>query len=134
MEEFEPTGYTVNLNQVIKDNSILAITRLLAHNLLSNPYFTLKDFLTSITDDDLAILNQKSENTELEDIMLITLMLIQGEGLEFNENDEKLRNNIGQMIMFLTIETLARKGLVKAYRENMSFGDDVGDRIIVEKL
>lgn len=134
MEEFEPTGYTVNLNNVIKDTSILAITRLLAHNLLNNPYFTLKDFLTSITDDDLAILNQKAEDTELEDIMLITLMLIQGEGLEFNENDEKLRNNIGQMIMFLTIETLARKGLVKAYRENMSFGDDVGDRIIVEKL
>jgi hypothetical protein len=29
---------------------------------------------------------------------------------------------------------LARKGLVKVFHENMSFGDEMGDKTIVEKL
>jgi hypothetical protein len=36
--------------------------------------------------------------------------------------------------MLLTCEQLARKGMVKIYRENMSFGPDMENKIVVEKL
>jgi hypothetical protein len=35
---------------------------------------------------------------------------------------------------FLAIEGLSRKGLVKVYHENISFGEDFGNKIVVEKL
>jgi hypothetical protein len=34
----------------------------------------------------------------------------------------------------MVIESLKRKGLVKVYYENISFGDDMGEKIIVEKI
>jgi len=38
------------------------------------------------------------------------------------------------LVMFLTIESLSRKGLVKVHHNNMSFHEDCMDKIIVEKL
>ena len=37
------------------------------------------------------------------------------------------------MIM-VTMENLYRKGLIKLYHENMSFGEDSEKRVIVEKI
>jgi hypothetical protein len=39
-----------------------------------------------------------------------------------------------QLISFLIIVSLERKGLVKVHYENMSFGDDMGDKIVVERI
>lgn len=38
------------------------------------------------------------------------------------------------MIGFFACEGLFRKGLVKLHRENMSFGSDMGDKLLVEKI
>ena len=39
-----------------------------------------------------------------------------------------------EFITWMAIESLKRKGLVKVYYENISFGDDMGEKIIVEKI
>jgi hypothetical protein len=36
--------------------------------------------------------------------------------------------------MFISVESLRRKGLVRVYHENMSFGEDAEKRVVVEKI
>ena len=61
-------------------------------------------------------------------------MLCSAEGLENSFDLEEIQNRMSQFIMLLTCEQLARKGMVKIYRENMSFGPDMENKIVVEKL
>lgn len=132
-------GFIVNCENVAKSKSCLAVTRLLAADLMRNPYMTTGDFLREISDSDLQALIKGAEvddNGEfaLDDLLLIAMLLRQAEGLPPMQMDEECRHSLGQLIMFLATESLARKGLVKIYRENMSFGEDMGDKVIVEKI
>ena len=51
-----------------------------------------------------------------------------------SENDDDLMHRVNQFMVMITCETLARKGLVKVYYENMSFGEDAGHRVVVKKI
>jgi len=131
-------GFVVNCAEVVKSKECLAVTRLLAADLLKNPYLTVGDFLKNVSDTDLQTLvlaSEPDENDEvqLDDIMLISMMLMQAEGLPPIQVDEEGQQIIQKMIMFLVCESLYRKGLVNIFRKNMSFGDEMNDKVIVEK-
>jgi hypothetical protein len=90
-----------------------------------------------MNDNDLENLLNISENEEREEysqILLISEMLSTGEGLSPSDNAEEFAYRMSQLVMLLAVESLHRKGLVKIYRENMSFGEDMANKIIVEKL
>ena len=118
---------------------------MLAADLKANPYTTVGQFLKNISNADLKILNDiveshsgieaEDEVTDpaLADIVLIAEMLGRAEDL-VSENDEDLMHRVNQFMVMITCENLARKGLVKVYHENMSFGDDAGHRIVVKKI
>lgn len=138
MENFDD-GIYVNCENVVKSQECLAVTRLLAADLIAKPYLTVGDFLSNISDSDLQVLVEGSETNEsdevlLDDLMLIMLMLRQAEGLEALRSDEKIRENLGALILFLVGESLSRKGLVKVYRDKMSFGEDMSKETIMEKI
>jgi hypothetical protein len=61
-------------------------------------------------------------------------MLATGEGLEQSQGAEEISSRMDAFCAFLAIESLRRKGLVKVYHENISFGEDFGNKIVVEKL
>ena len=137
-DDFEAGGFYVNLDEVIKNKDSLAVTRLLAADLKARPYLPVGEFLSSLSDDDLQMLVKGSEPDEkgevkFDDLLLIAMMLNNAEGLPPVEDAEGARELLGKMITFLAVEGLARKKLIRAYRENMSFGDDV-DLKIAEKL
>ncbi len=138
MENFEDDLYSINYEKVVACKDFLSTTRLLASNMMVNPYITVGDFLKDITDFDLQILLDGSEDIEKNDIgenfILLTEMLAVGEGLQHATSADELTSRIEQFIVFLTIESLARKKMVKVYHENFSFGEDAGENIIVEKL
>ena len=75
----------------------------------------------------------ENDQVKFDDLLLIAMMLNNAEGLPPVEDAEGARELLGKMITFLAVEGLARKKLIRAYRENMSFGDDV-DLKIAEKL
>jgi hypothetical protein len=76
-----------------------------------------------------------SENDErFEDIILISQMLAEAEGLENTFHVDELQIRTSMFSKYLIIESLHRKGLVKMHHENLSFGDDMGDRIVVERI
>ena len=85
---------------------------------------------------DLRTLMDASESEDKEhfgDVILISEMLALGEGLEPGDMSVTI-DRTRTMAGYLVVESLARKGLVKVNRENMSFGADMGDKIIVEKI
>jgi hypothetical protein len=144
VEDLNP-GFTINYDMVISCKECLNVTRVLAADLKTNPYTTVGQWLKKISLPDLKILkNIIDENTELNhnteitnpalaDIVLIAEMLARAEGIISN-NDDELMEKIDQFMMMITIESLYRRGLVKVYHENWSFGKDAGKRIIAEKI
>jgi hypothetical protein len=127
-------GYTINLPEVAKYPGILAVTKLLASQIMVNPYLVVGDWIKSLSDSDLNSLNELVDKNEYEDVILIAEMLATGEGLPSAENEKEFQERTSTLAGFLVLESLNRKGLVKVYHENMSFGDDVGDKIIVERI
>lgn len=137
MEKFDKddvSGYTVNYAEVLKAKDVLSVTKLLATQLMQNPYMTVGDFLKSIPDGDLMTLIDEEGDKRLSDHLLISEMLATAEGLDSSKDLEEFRGRSAQLLGFLIIESLKRKGLVKAYYENMSFDESLGDKIIVEKI
>jgi len=136
-DENELNGYTINYDMVIQSKEHLAVTRLLAADLMNNPYMTVGDFMRELTNEDLNTLigvADDEDSPRYEDLVLISQMLCSAEGLENTFDIEEVQNRIAQLILLLTCEQLARKGMVKIYRENMSFGPDMHDKVVVEKL
>jgi hypothetical protein len=132
-------GFVVNCAEVVKSKESLAVTRLLAADLLAKPYLAVGDWIRNVSDSDISTLvdgADPDENNEykLEDLMLIVMMLRQAEGLPPINTDDGFREACGQLVTFLVMESLARKKLVRIFYENMSFGEDMGDKPIVEPM
>lgn len=141
--EFEDTGeshFTIMFNNVIEDKNLLATTRLLAVDISKNGYVNIGEFFQKMPQDDLKKYLNMAEDLDGDDsaeVLLLSEMLAIGEGLDNGLDEtapETMQNRMSQLIMFLACESLARQGLVKLYRENMSFGEDMGDKMLVERL
>ncbi len=136
--EFDPEeGFTVNYQKIVDEKSMLSVTRLLAVSMMNNPYIVVGDFLKNISDIDLntlvEIVDAGEEHDNFGDLMLLAEMLATGEGLEHG-NLDIMHDRINQFLVFITCESLFRKGLVKIHHKNMSFGEDMANAIVVEKL
>lgn len=134
MNDFEK-GYTVNYAEVLKSKDVLSVTKLLATQLMNNPYTSVGDFLQSVPDADLlTLIADDNGEQHYGDHILISEMLATAEGLDSSKDFDEFKDRSSQLMGFLIIESLKRKGLVKVYYENMSFDDSMGDKIIVEKM
>lgn len=131
----ENTHFNVNFAAVLSQKDFLSVTRMLAADIMSTPYMSVGDFMCKLSDEELATLLDISEHEEhprLDEILLISEMLASAEGLE-GSTIETAHDRINQFCVFLVLESLKRKGLVKLRYENMSLGEDYKDKIIAEK-
>jgi len=134
MNDFEK-GYTVNYAEVLKAKDVLSVTKLLATQLMNNPYTSVGDFLQSVPDADLfTLIADENGEKHYGDLILISEMLATAEGLDSSEDFDKFKDRSAQLLGFLIIESLKRKGFVKVHYENMTFDESMGDKIIVEKM
>ena len=138
MEDFDDFGgYTVNYDKVINSKDCLAVTRLLAAQVSKTPYMKVGDFFQNISDSDLDTLVKLADEDDgenFDDFCLIGEMLAAAEGLAPSDSLEDIHQRITQTISFVIVESLARKKLVKIHYENMSFGEDMAKKLLVEKL
>lgn len=129
------SDHSIDYGRVIDSTKFLAVTRMLAITLREQQYMTVGEFLKDISDGDLITLLNITDNIEdprYEEILLISQMLAEGEGIsDMTISGFTVRTNM--LSTYLVIESLARKGMVKFYRENVSFDTD-NDKMIVEKL
>ena len=139
-EEFNENGtFSVNLDKILASKDMLAITKLVAMEAKNEGYVTVGRFLQQLSDHDLTELLGIAEsckdetNDRVGELLLIAEILAAGEGLAPAEIDE-ITKRINTFIVLLNIESLHRKGLIKAIHNNMSLGEDAGNKIIVEKI
>jgi hypothetical protein len=134
---YDGNHYTINYAKAATDTNLLASTRSLAKQLMENPYITIGHFIQDLSSGDIQALMDTIEDehpNQYEDMIIITEMLSLAEGCDESQSEEEANDRISQMTMFLVIESLARKGMVKVYYENMSFHPDSGDKVVVEKI
>lgn len=139
-EDYE--SFELNYDKIIQSTEFLAVTRLLAAQLKETPYRKVGDFFKNLSDSDLELLteiceeyhdNKDEDTAHFEEMLLIAEMLAAAEGV----NDRTLDDVMGrttQMMVFVTLETLSRKKLIKLHHDNMSFGEDAGSKIVAEKI
>ena len=135
--ENEDETYTINYAKVVSEKDLLAVTRLLAATLINTPYTTIGDFLRDLSDNDLEqlveVIDGGEEHNNFEDLMLIAGMLSCGEGLPCGTVEDYQRC-MNMLMTYVVCESLYRKGLIKIHRENMSFGDDMANACVAERL
>ena len=141
MDDFEKElkdGFCVNIHEVVTKKDLLSVTRLLAADLIVRPYMPVGDFFKNISDSDLKTLvnavEPENQESHMGDILLLGIMLRTAEGLEQLTSFDAALDVSKQFMTFVIMESLYRKGLIKLHRENMSFGEDMGDKIVAEKL
>ena len=128
-----------DMEKIIGSDKLLPVTRSVAKMLMRNPYTSLGKFFKKLSDENLEVLMEiidegDSEfNERMEDIVLMTEMLSRAEGVP-TESVEEITENVNYFGACVTCVSLARKGLVRVYYDNMSFGKDQGEQIIVERI
>ena len=128
-----------DMEKIIESDKLLPVTKSVAKMLMRNPYTSLGRFFKKLSNENLEILMEiidegDSEfNERMEDIVLMTEMLSRAEGVPSQSVDE-ITENVNYFGACITCVSLARKGLVRVYYENMSFGTDNGEKVLVEKI
>ncbi len=128
-----------DMEKIIGSDKLLPVTRSVAKMLMRNPYTSLGRFFKKLSNENLEILMEiidegDSEfNERMEDIVLMTEMLSRAEGVP-SESIEEITENVNYFGACVTCVSLARKGLVRVYYENMSFGTDNGEKTLVERI
>ncbi len=127
------------MEKIIEADKLLPVTKSVAKMLMRNPYTSLGKFFKKLSNENLQTLMEiidegDSEfNDGMEDIVLMTEMLSRAEGVP-TESVEEITENVNYFGACVTCVSLARKGLVRVYYENMSFGTDHGEKVLVERL
>ena len=127
------------MEKIIDSDKLLPVTKSVAKMLMRNPYTSLGKFFRKLSDENLQVLMEiidegDSEfNDGMEDVVLMTEMLSRAEGVP-SQSIEEITENVNYFGACVTCVSLARKGLVRVYYENMSFGTDHGEKILVERI
>lgn len=138
MEDYEYKGFGMNLSLISQQENLTAATRLLAITLEKQPYMSIGDWFKSLSDYQFAELNNLLEEPTQEgdeELLLLTLMLSKAEASDVEyEASEAMARQFDLLKVLITCVSLEKKGLVKIHYENMTLGEDMGDRIVVERI
>jgi len=132
-EDFDAdVPFTINYQNIISDKNMSRIIRCMAVDMMQNPYMSIGDFFVRLNDEEVQYLIDQCEDVEdpkFSEIVLMAEMLAVAEGLE-QGNEDEIHKRTNQFCVLVAVESLGRKGLAKVFRENMSFGEDMSDKIV----
>lgn len=137
-DDLDPEMTVINYDAIIKSNWMCSIVKFAAQNAQRNPYSTIGDFFKMLSNSDVAVLQDMVEHAEHDDyaqknLVALSEILSRCEGVIASSIDDCVKN-VNTLCLLVTCVSLARKGAVKVFYENMSFGSDAGERPIVEKI
>lgn len=127
--------FNINYENIVKTKNILPMVRLLAADLMQNPYMTVGMYMQEAKDTDLELIMEISEDEEderLSDILLMAEMLARAEGVS-SPDIETVNNHINSFISLAAVTLLDRKGFVDAEYNNMSFGEEFAQHIVAKR-
>ena len=127
--------FEINYEKILNTNSILPMVRLLAADLMKNPYMTIGAYLQRARNEDLQLILEASEDEEderLSDILLMAEMLAKAEGVE-TDSIEDVYKHLNSFITLAAVASLERKGLILADYDVMSFGEEFAHSTIAKR-
>ena len=127
--------FEINYEKILNTNSILPMVRLLAADLMKNPYMTIGAYLQRARNEDLQLILEASEDEEderLRDILLMAEMLAKAEGVE-TDSIEDVFKHLNSFITLAAVASLERKGLILADYDVMSFGEEFAHSTIAKR-
>lgn len=131
--------HTIDLHKAQDYKELPAVARLVAHQAKGAGYLRLGDWLRNLHPYDLRMLSTIIDECQdtIDDpatatMISLTMILVQAEGLPLNPDE--LSGQVNQLGMFITTESLARKGIVEVFYDNVSLGDDAGTLPIARAL
>jgi len=133
--DYDPQEHFVNYQNVANHKGLCNVTRVLAMDLINNPYIVVGDFFKNLSNGSLKELIElinRDDDDAVSEVLLLSEMLSRAEGVE--NGIEDMGTNIGVMRMLVAGTSLARKGLVRAHYENMTFGKEMEEKILFEKI
>ena len=134
MDKFE-FPLEINYENILNAKDLLPMVRLLAADLMANPYMTLGAYFQTAKDTDLELIMEASEDEEderLSDVLLMAEMLAKAEGVETEDIDD-VHNHLNAFITLAAVTSLDRKNLVDANYDVMSFGEEFAQYIIAKR-
>lgn len=123
------TTFGINLQKVVEADDFTSIVRMTALKLLKHPYLDVGTFLTELSQSDVSVLAswcnaitlKIDEEYMLSSIVLLGEMLAQAEGVVLNGDVTRTSN----LMILLTFEDLARKGVITFNRKLATLGSDL---------
>lgn len=127
-------NYFVHFDVIAKMEDYHEDTRELATALAAHPYDTLERFFTTVSDEYLGYMLDlcdiaDHDDPRVDELIVVTLMLIQAEGVII-DTYEAMIDRVEQFKMMCGGIELARQGVVQVKYENLSFGEDMYDKIV----
>lgn len=122
-QESDDNDFSIDLQKVSRTKSFSSLTRMLAFDFIYTPYFTVGDFYKNINDQDLlalASLCERDDDEAVSELLLIAEMLSRAEGIT-SSCAEEIGIKVGYLRVYTAGVKLARRGLIKAFYENMTF-------------
>jgi hypothetical protein len=136
-------GFCINLQEIAMSDWVAPTIRLLAMDLQKKTYMSLGEFFSKLSDNSVAELQVLAErgfddadnikNLDMQQVMILSLLLAGAEGTQ-NFDIRIIQKQMSMLLSLITFESLARKGLVRVYHENFTLGDDMADKLVVEKI
>lgn len=129
--------FEINYDGIIKAPLLMECTRDLARTLRHNPYLTFGDYMNEMPS---AVLNELLEvaddesHEHFDELVLISEMLARAEGLDASQNDAESLKCLKVLMSIIAVEGLYRKGMIRAFRENYSFGEDMLTKIVAQRI
>ena len=125
--------YKINYDQIIEDSSLPYAIRILAAKLKTQPMMTVGKFFANLNDEELDGLHQliMDHDAAAPELLLLTMMLSAAEGTSAI-TEEELNSNVTATVIFISTTVLHREGLVTAYFDVFSYGEDMADMIMAE--
>lgn len=136
--------YAVNIDYILESDETYSQVRKLFRQLKERGYVTPKQYFESISDSDaFTLMNMVEESVNsihgsdvqfamTEQLMLLTIGFLLGEGSEINEQNVTEGSNA--VFLMITIDSLARKGLVEAYRDKWCLNGGYPTDVWVKKI
>ena len=134
-----------NIEKIIESNFAHPIIKKAARKLKKDQYFMPSEFFLKLTRHDSEVLGEmasiltdeeisdEKKGDEYQNIILLASILTMAEAVYLEEEDEVVSATRIAAVMCIAND-LHRKGLVKCYYDNMTFGKEGEDNIIMERI
>lgn len=144
-DEFEFNGnFSINFDEVINSPKYSSILKFLAKQIQETQYISTGDFFRNLSDSDIQYLcdaiedanvmedDEYMEDERVDELLLLTMMLSQGEGGE-EDSIEELQRKMNAFCALAITTSLSRKGLVDVFYENFSLQEDTENKVVAKR-